>query len=220
MLFRSPSQSSPFQNSFSYFASLFPLSSHPRTNPIQIPSSEEPGNWTRKDVCPGSVMWSTLTPASLGRGLELEPSLPVPLAVVLRARLPGLCVRACVESLPSSFLSPLSSPTFFVLEPSEFNKNQYTWLPFHFCFCSWVYVGGWGTRGLEKEGAAMSPWITCSGDRKPPSSTHHLARPYIPSPPRVCYPSGGEGISRLKGPIQKSGYFAKPGNPASGCGSC
>lgn len=131
-----------------------------------------------------------------------------------------MCVCVCVESLPSSFLSPLSFPTIFVLELSKFNKNQYTWLPFHFCFCSCVHVGGWGTRGLEKERAEMSPWITCSGDRKPPSSTHHLARSYIPSPPRVCFPSEGEGISRLKEPIQKSGYFAKPENPASGCGSC
>ena len=54
-----------FLNSFSYFTSLFPPSSHPRTNPIQLPPLKEPGNWTRKDVCSGSAMWSTLTPASL-----------------------------------------------------------------------------------------------------------------------------------------------------------
>lgn len=45
-----------------------------------------------------------------------------------------------------------------------------------------MYVGRWSTRGLEKDGAAVSSWITCSGDRKPLlRSTHHLARPYLPA---------------------------------------
>lgn len=89
------SQSSLIPKFFSYFT-CFPPSSHPRTNPIQLPPLEEPGNWTRKDVCSGSATWSTLTPASLPGGLELEPTYPVPLTVVLRAKLPGLSVCVCV----------------------------------------------------------------------------------------------------------------------------
>lgn len=102
---------------------------------MQLPSLEEPGNWTRKDVYPGSVMWSTLTPASLGRGLQLEPSLPVPLAVVLRARLPGLCVCACVcaWSLSPALSYPhYHSPPFLSL--SSVNSIKINILGSHFIF--------------------------------------------------------------------------------------
>lgn len=140
---------------------------------------EEHRSWTKRDVCLRAAIGTPLIPAYFRGGLELEPSLPGPLAVVLsgHAQQPG-----CVQSLSPALIFPLTSP-FFCLSLSPVNSVKANIFDSHFIYvlidvCAYQWVG---YQGLEKDGAALSPWIICSGDRKPPSSTHHLTKPYIPA---------------------------------------
>ena len=163
-----------------YLAFLFPLSSKPRTNQsnVLLWKSLETG----QEGCVPAICYVVHFDCNVFKGrVRIGAQLTWTSSCILRARLPGLSVY--VGSLfPALLLSPLSSLPFFVLELSEFNKNQHIWLVFHFVLIYVrAYVGRWGTRGLQKATAAMSPWITCSGDGKPPSPSHHLARPYIPA---------------------------------------
>ena len=125
-----------FQNTFSYVTSLFPPSSHPRTNPIQL------------------LLWQNLETGQ-GRICALDLHVvhfdPCIFRERIRIRAQLTCTSNCssqrqvswlecvsVESLPNSFLSQLSSTTHFLsLSPETSIKISMHAKSLQLCLTLW-----------------------------------------------------------------------------------